>query len=126
MTRSRRTTDKLPSRDQVNQFELVEPMLDSLYREMKELSKKSPDGTLNSLKVKMINRVLADVKAALGNELSTGYLDLLEDEKLPSNSDVVLILSRYNAAAGRFMAAYKRGIFDDVSNSRTWTTSEDA
>ena len=81
-----KTSTGLPSREQVAQFELAEPMLTFLYREMKELSKKSPDGTLNALKVKMINRVLGNLKTALEHEPSTAYLDLLEDSSLPSNS----------------------------------------
>ena len=121
MTRNKQTR-KLPSPDRVRQFELVESMLDSLYREMKELSKKSPDGTLNSLKVKMINRVMADLKTVLGSEPSVGYLDLLEDEKLPSNSDVVLILSQYDAAVTRFREKYTGDLDDPLG----WTTSEDS
>jgi hypothetical protein len=124
VTKNKRT-DGLPSRDQVRQFDLAAPMLDSLYREMKELSKKSPDGILNALKVRMINRVLTDLRTALGSEPSTAYLDLLEDEKLPSNSDVVLVLSQYDAAATSFRSRYTKGDDDDLFAGRTWTTSED-
>lgn len=89
---------------------------------MKELSKKAPDGRLNTVKVKMINRVLADVKTALSDEPTMAYLDLLEDETLPSNSDVVLILGQYTAAAHQFEREYQK--HDPLLGVTRWSTVE--
>jgi hypothetical protein len=86
----------------LKRFALAEPMLDSIYGEMKELSKKSPDGPLNKLKVKMINRVLTDLKAALGNEPSAVYLDFFGRRGASIEQRRVLILSQYSAACARF------------------------
>ena len=56
----------------------------------------------------MINRVLTDVRIALSNEPTMAYLDLLDDETLPSNSDVVLILGQYPTAAQQFKTDYHK------------------
>ena len=44
-------------------------MLVSIYSEMKEFAKKKPDEPLNKFKVKMINRVLEQIKEIIKNEL---------------------------------------------------------
>ena len=113
---------RLPSQEQTNKFDFCQPMLESLFREMKELSKKAPDGRLNTMKVKMINRVLADVKTALSDEPTMAYLDLLDDETLPSNSDVVLILGQYTAAAHQFKGEYHK--HDTLQGGTRWFTVE--
>ena len=46
------------TQDAVNQYELLNPLLTGIYKEMQELSKKKPDSLLNAFKVKAINRIL--------------------------------------------------------------------
>jgi len=102
----KKQTQQLPSQADVDQFEMLRPMLDKLLNEMRELSKKKQDGFLNQLKVEMINRVLEQVKELLSKEASVQFLDLLDTDKLPTNSDAVLILSQYDAALSAFHAKY--------------------
>lgn len=109
-----------PTDSQVEQFLLLKPMLDSLLNEMRELSKKKQDGALNKLKVKMINRVLSDIKNVVSKEATHEYLDLLDDETLPNNSDAVLILGQYEAAMKLFEDAHYRS---DGARWR-WITKE--
>ncbi|MCH7927478.1 MAG: hypothetical protein IID03_05760 [Candidatus Dadabacteria bacterium] len=45
----------------VEKFEILSPMLDSLFAEIKEMSKKKQDGVLNKLKVDMVNKVLEQI-----------------------------------------------------------------
>ena len=115
-------SSQLPSEEQANKFDLSATMLEALFAEMKELSKKVPDGRLNAVKVKMINRVLTDVRTALSDEPTIAYLDLLDDEMLPSNSDVVLILGQYSAAARQFKHRYQK--FDHRQGTVRWHTVE--
>ncbi len=77
-----------------------------MYREMQDLSKKKPDGTLNATKVKIINRLLNDIKIVLADEPDSKYLDLLDDETLPQYSDVALILSQFSASIKMFREKY--------------------
>ncbi|MBK7868709.1 MAG: hypothetical protein IPJ75_17890 [Ignavibacteriales bacterium] len=51
-------TQNSPTKSQVEQFEILFPLLNSVYDEIKEMSKKQPDGKLNEKKVNMINKIL--------------------------------------------------------------------
>jgi hypothetical protein len=103
---------------QAQSYNTTRPLLDALYREMQELSKKKPDATLSDSKVKLINRLLEDVRAVLVKEVDFKYLDLLVTETLPQNSDVVLILSQYTAAMDRFYKTYYG--WDDTTKKWRW------
>lgn len=108
----------LPSNELIAKFEMFSPMLDSALIEMREFSKKKQDGVLNPLKVKLINRLLLDIKELLKSDPSTEYLDLLDDELLPQNSDAVLILGQFGAAMDQFKKRYY-GINGGVYRWRT-------
>lgn len=86
--------------------DVVYPLLYGLYIEIKELSKKKQDGSLNLLKVKKINQILGKCKEILASEVDADFLDLLDEDTLPTNSDAVLILSQFNASMKRFKSAH--------------------
>lgn len=96
-----------PTRKQAETLELVSPILTAVVTEMRELSKKKQDGILSVLKVRSINRLLGDVQSALADDPSTRYLDLLEEEELPQNSDAVLILTQWEAAVRQYKAKHQ-------------------
>jgi len=98
---------KLPSKEQVEKWQLLYPILGKVLIEVKELSKKKQDEVLNKLKIKMINRILGEIKTVLVNEPSSQFLDLLDEETLPTNSDTVLILAQFQAAMDGFRAKYR-------------------
>ncbi len=79
-------------------YDLLSSMLRAVYEEIKEFSKKKQDELLNEIKVKKINKLLVDLKEFLKDQPSSNYLDLLDNDKLPSYSDAVLIISQYNSA----------------------------
>jgi hypothetical protein len=81
---------------------MLAPMLTSVYEELKELSKKKQDGLLNGTKVKMTNKILVRVKAMLSDNPALEFLDLLDEETLPSNSDAVIIIAHYNSVLKQF------------------------
>ncbi len=45
------------------------------------------------MKIKMANRVLEPLKELFKHEESHKFLDILNEDELPTNSDVVLIIS---------------------------------
>ena len=82
------------------------PLLNSMFREFQELSKKKPDGVLNKRKVEIVNRLLRDIHGILEGESTIAYLDLLDEDDLPQNSDVVLILSQTVVTMQTFSKKY--------------------
>ena len=64
------------TQDAVNQYELLNPLLTGIYKEMQELSKKKPDSPLNAFKVKAINRILEPIKEMLKMENTHAFLDV--------------------------------------------------
>jgi hypothetical protein len=96
----------LPSEQDVADYKMLSQQLDSLFEEMKEFSKKKPDEFINKVKVKIINRVLEKIKTILSHEPTLEFLDLLDEDTLPTNSDVVLILGQFNSAIVQFRIKY--------------------
>lgn len=81
-------------------------MLKATFQEMKDMSKKAPNDTLRSLKVTSLNRILTRSKKLFEDEPSVEFLDLLDGDDLPSNSDTVLIMSQYVAAFSEYYKKY--------------------
>jgi hypothetical protein len=111
---------KTTTKEKVQVYETTAPLLNAMYGEIQELSKKKPEATLNSNKVKLINRLLADIKEMLSNEPDSKYLDMIHDQDLPQYSDVVLILSQYSTAMGQFKERYSWQ--DMIGGERRWST----
>jgi hypothetical protein len=112
---------KKPTRAQVSEFEMLQPLLRKLLNETKGLSKKKPDAPLNKLKVGMINKVLERLKAILSNEPVAQYLDLLDNETLPTNSDAVYVIAQYDTAMDQFKDRHYG--YDDEAEGFRWFTS---
>ncbi len=91
-----------PTEEQAAAYDRLVPMLEAAHHEMTELSKKKQDGVVNALKIKMINRLLAELSKVVEKDPSHAFLDLLDEDTLPQNSDVVLILSQWKAALKQF------------------------
>jgi len=82
------------------------PLLEAMYSEFKELSKKKPDSAVSKNKIKIVNRLLEKVKTVLSDEESIDFLDLLDEDDVPQASDVTLILSQYVAVMKAFYSNY--------------------
>ena len=91
-----------------------------LMTEMRELSKKKPDATLNKSKVKLLNRVLQDIHNILKSEPEGKYLDLLNDDELPQNSDAVLVMVQYERA----LSGFKNRYHQYHNSKKYWITKE--
>ena len=104
----------------VAEFNASSGVFGGLMKEMRELSKKKPDATLSAHKVKILNRILTDIKALLQDEAQGKYLDLLDDEQLPQNSDAVLVMVQHERA----LAAFKERYYEYYRGEHQWVTRE--
>lgn len=112
-----------PTAEQAATYDRLVPMLEAAHREMTELSKKKQDGIVNELKIKMLNRLLTQLAKVIENDPSHGFVDMLDEDTLPQNSDVVLILSQWKAALSQFHK--KHYGFDATTGKNRWFTEEE-
>ncbi len=111
-----------PTEEQAATYDRLVPMLEAAHREMTELSKKKQDGIVNALKIKMLNRLLGELSNIIENDPSHAFVDMLDDETLPQNSDAVLILSQWQAALKQYKDRHYG--YDRATNENRWFTSE--
>lgn len=114
----------LPTRTEVQQFEMIFPMLAADLDELRELSKKKPDGLLNALKVKTINKKLEKIKGLLLSEPTTEFLELLDEDTLPSNSDAVFLVIQFKTAMQQFRSKYFVRTDDFDWSKPEWQTKD--
>ncbi len=112
----------LPTEEQVEKFGMLSGLLHSIFDEMKDFSKKKPEGALNQVKVKIINNVLGQIKGLLSSQPTVDFLELLNDEALPTYSDAVLIISQYNSAMTQFIKKFY--LREDDFREGRWITRE--
>jgi hypothetical protein len=82
----------------VSAFELIEAKVTGLYDEVLTVSKKNPSDSLNAFKLRVTNSVLSAANGILqehGSAPPIEGFEQFEDAALPSNSDVVMVLSQY-------------------------------
>ena len=80
----------------VNIFEKLSGQLISIYEEISLLSKKSPNDAVNKFKLKFINKLLDESNVFLSNSYKPfNDFNHFEEDDVPQNSDVVLILAQY-------------------------------
>ena len=96
----------VPTEKNIEDYNLLKDMLQSQKNEFDLLSKKKADGQLNPMKIKMVNRVLEPLKELFKQEQSHNFLDILNEDEMPTYSDVVLIISQYETAINEFKSTY--------------------
>lgn len=111
-----------PTEADVLQYKMLEKLLASSFSELKEFSKKKPDEILNSFKVRSLNRILTPIKEIMKNEPTASFLELLDEDAIPSYSDAVIIIAQFNAAMSQFKSMYY-GKTNSFENPR-WFTKE--
>jgi hypothetical protein len=109
-----------PSKKDIEEYELLSPMLEALMFEVKALSQKKQDGVLNMLKVKMINKILTRIKNLLKNDPSSEFIDLLDEAALPTNSDALFIIVQFKSA----MEQFKNKYHGDRNSDFSWETRD--
>lgn len=89
-------------KEDVEQFEKLEQQLHSFLDEVSDLSHKKPNDPMNKFKLKFINGTIAKLNILLKEYRPFDDFEQFDVDTLPSNSDVVLMLSQYAGAALRF------------------------
>lgn len=107
----------LPTNEFILKFEMFNGLIDSIYMEMKEFAKKKPDDPINKFKVGNINRVLIQLKDLLKDEPTSSFLDLLDEDSLPTNSDTIIIIGQFKASIETFRKK-------NTNQYRRWKTVE--
>ena len=110
---------QLITEENVAKYEMIFPMIVSMGDEIKTLSSKKQDGVLNSLKVKMINRLINSARDLLEKEPTLEYLEQLDGDLLPQNSDVVLVLCQYIEALTQYKIKNQVNIGSGIYRWRT-------
>jgi hypothetical protein len=82
-------------RSRVASFEKAESQMLVLIREFAELSKKKPDGAINRFKLKYLNQILGVLNENLEKKRPFEDFTLFDEDSIPSNSDVKMMLSQY-------------------------------
>lgn len=98
--------------DSTETYNLIYSMFHSAYMEMRELSKKTPKETLSPMKTKMLNRILEKIRDFLSNEPAIDFLDLIDEDSLPSTSDTLLLMSQYAGAIENYYKNHSEGMSD--------------
>ena len=117
-----------PTKDETKMFDILYPMIKSDLEEIRELSKKKQDEPLNDFKVKTLNKKLEKAKGILRYEPTVEFLDLLDEETMPTNSDAVLQITQFISAMVNFRKKYyvssgmELGLEDDYSDE--WKTKD--
>lgn len=94
------------TREKAATHDTTMPLLEAMYSEFKELSKKKPDAAVSKSKISIANRLLTKLRVVLCDEDSIEFLDLLDEDDVPQASDVTLIFSQYVAAMNEFHKKY--------------------
>lgn len=94
--------------NKIDEYSLLNSLFTSLLREIKELSKKKPDEVINTFKAKSINKILERVKKLLIDEPTNEFLEIIDVDTLPSNSDVVIIMVQFEASLTKFYYKYTK------------------
>lgn len=108
----------------VQAYKSTQPIFVGVLKEVRELSRKKPEATISLGKVKIINRVLADLLVFLKNEPSGKYLDELDNEALPQLSDAVLTMVQFETALNAFKGKYYQKLDDEIYGESGWVTEE--
>ncbi len=93
------------TKGEISEFEALQGQLQSFHQELTTLTKKSPNDALNKFKLGLINSALKRANAFLGEERRP-FTDFehFDEEALPSNSDVLMIVSQYLSAFEKLRA----------------------
>lgn len=114
--------EPLPTNEQASKYDMLSKLFESAFSELKTLSSKKPDEPLNKSKLQTVNRILEQIKRMLETQPTMEFLDPLNEDSIPSNSDAVLILSQYQAALKHFHESYYG--YDRGGREYRWRTIE--
>jgi hypothetical protein len=99
---------------EISEFEALQGQLESFHAELTGLAKKNPNDALNKFKLALVNALLQRANSFLAKS-NRPFKDFeqFDEVAMPSNSDVLLVLSQYLSALEKLRA-------DNVTNFRGW------
>ncbi|MFZ2172256.1 MAG: hypothetical protein WAW61_21785 [Methylococcaceae bacterium] len=80
---------------EIDDFEQLQAQLQSLFQEIGTFAKKKPDDAVNKFKLKLTNTILNKANTILANGRPFEDFSQFDDVDIPTNSDVIIILSQY-------------------------------
>lgn len=93
--------------DEKQNIRRLEEQFDALHDEIGILSKKSPNDAVNKFKLDLINKLLLQANEILPDDyLPLAGFTAFEEDSVPTNSDVTVVLAQYCAALLRFRIEY--------------------
>jgi hypothetical protein len=105
-------------------FEKVVGQIISLRDDFSVQAKSKPDNLLNLFKLEFVNEKLAEANKILtGDHKPFKSFEQFDPDKLPSNSDVQLVLSQYLACLERWRSAHV--YYDSASYKWFWRVQDD-
>ena len=93
------------NREDLDLFEKLVGQMQSTYDELSVLSKKSPKDGVNLFKLRFINHLLREGNEFFGESYRPfDEFSEFDEDNIPSNSDVVFIISQYLQCFEKFRA----------------------
>ena len=93
----------MKSYDQIDEFLKLLLQVDKLLNGFLELSKKKPNDAVNKFKLKIVNNLLNIANKILTKKyMPFDDFELFDEDDLPTNSDVVVIIAQYVACLKKF------------------------
>lgn len=93
----------MKSYDQIDEFLKLLLQVDKLLNDFFELSKKKPNDAVNKFKLKIVNNLLRIANKILTKKyMPFDDFELFDEDDLPTNSDVVVIIAQYVACLKKF------------------------
>jgi len=108
----------MKSKNEIDKFVKLIVQIGKILSEFDGLSKKKPDNVLNKFKLELVNTVLKSANEIINKENKPfPNFDEFGEEEMPTNSDVVMILSQYVACLDKFR---HENIVRDEDNDWVW------
>ena len=104
------------------QYTTLLPLVEAMHDDIRELSRKNQNAAISKSRIAMINRRLGDLKKLLNREPTAPYLELLDEETVPQNADVLLILGQFKAALDQFKEKYT--YYDEDEEDTYWNVTK--
>lgn len=93
----------MKTKEDIESLEKLIGQLQGLHAEISQLAKKSPNDGLNKFKLKLVNSVISSGNGLLqGKYRPFDDFEQFEEDDLPTNSDVTVIIAQYMEQAERF------------------------
>jgi len=92
-------------KEDVQEYEKLFSQLATMKAQFENLSKKNPDGSVNSFKIGLVNKLLDDVNGLIGDYKPFPDFEKFDDSPKVFNSDVLMIVAHYITAMNRYKKA---------------------